>query len=328
MKIAVIGAGFSGLAVSYFLSKAGSCVTIYDGSKEGEKASVMSSGLLHPYPNLHLRKVLFQDLALKESKALFELCRQESDESFFDDLGIDRVLVEERQREGFEKAALDLKCPIEKFSEKPIKESMEGLFLKEGGTVFPGAYLKALQSLCEKQGCVVKKRQVESIHEFENLYDHIVVAAGKNTGKLIGVPLKMNKGELLYGKFKNQLRLKRSIAGKGHLVKTQDPDTFILGSTYEHHLLEPGVTEKGKNAILQDGSMYMELSDFEVTGANYGYRVSKSVTGVPLIKKISSKHSVMGCMGSRGLLYHALCGRLLKEALLENKEIPKELCDF
>lgn len=50
MEIAVVGAGFSGLALCYYLGEAGHSVTLYDREGIGAGASGASSGLLHPYP--------------------------------------------------------------------------------------------------------------------------------------------------------------------------------------------------------------------------------------------------------------------------------------
>ncbi len=49
MKIAIIGAGFAGLAGAYYLSEHFQ-VTLFDLKGIGGGASGISSGLLHPYP--------------------------------------------------------------------------------------------------------------------------------------------------------------------------------------------------------------------------------------------------------------------------------------
>lgn len=50
MNIAIIGAGFSGLALAYFLLQSSAHVTLFDAVGIGGGASGIATGLLHPYP--------------------------------------------------------------------------------------------------------------------------------------------------------------------------------------------------------------------------------------------------------------------------------------
>ena len=69
-EVLVVGAGFSGLAVACQIQETGLAnVTIFDGNKPYEKASMIASGIIHPFPgqnarvaksNVSLRREWFQ----------------------------------------------------------------------------------------------------------------------------------------------------------------------------------------------------------------------------------------------------------------------------
>ena len=76
MKIAIIGAGFAGLASAKFLIDAGASVTIFDAKGVGGGASSVCCGLMHPYPGLESRRSLHAEEALRCSKELIRLAEE------------------------------------------------------------------------------------------------------------------------------------------------------------------------------------------------------------------------------------------------------------
>ncbi|MFI5334514.1 MAG: FAD-dependent oxidoreductase, partial [Chlamydiales bacterium] len=65
MKVAVIGAGLSGLATCYYLLELGYAVHLFDEKGVGGAASGIACGLLHPYPGEEGKRSWRADEALR-----------------------------------------------------------------------------------------------------------------------------------------------------------------------------------------------------------------------------------------------------------------------
>ena len=76
MKIAIIGAGFAGLAAAYYLSE-NFQVTLFDLKGIGGGASGISSGLLHPYPGEKGRRSWHAAKALEATRELLKVAEDE-----------------------------------------------------------------------------------------------------------------------------------------------------------------------------------------------------------------------------------------------------------
>ena len=330
-NIAVVGAGFSGLATAIYLQLSKKVkVSIYEGDLPNEKASKVASGIIHPFPGQHCRPAKFFKEAIEEAFNFFSLISSQKSSDWINNNGIYRVaLTAEQEREFYdlvEKFPFVKKCNEDSY---PLKKGSHGIHIEMAKTIFSATYLKALENFFLKIGGVIIKRQLKSCSEIIADFDHIVVAAGRNSDQLLGLSkLKYHKGQILIGKFSKPVNIKQSISGKGYLAPTEIKDEYAIGSTYEHRFDEEGPTLYAKEKICSDALSYLHIEDFEVKEIRSGFRVTKKINGIPLVCKIDEKFSIISAMGSRGLLYHAYCAKILKEAILENKEIPKELKDF
>src|ERR1700676_4750269 len=72
MRVAVIGAGFAGLAAAYYLSEHFK-VTLFDQKGIGGGASGVSTGLLPPYPGEKGRRSWHADAAMKARRELLQV---------------------------------------------------------------------------------------------------------------------------------------------------------------------------------------------------------------------------------------------------------------
>ena len=330
-NIAVIGAGFSGLAVAIYLQLSKKVkVSIYDGDLPNEKASKIASGIIHPFPGKHCRPAKFFKEAIEEAFNLFSIVSSQTNGDWINNNGIYRVALTVEQEIEFYN--LVGKFPfVKKCNENfyPLKKGSHGIHISMAKTIFSSCYLNALENFFLSIGGSIIRVQLKSCSEIENKFDHIVVAAGKNSDKLLGLSkLKYHKGQILIGKFSKPINIGLSISGKGYLSPTEIRNEYALGSTYEHQFNEEGPTLYAKEKICSDASEYLHIEDFEVKEIRAGFRVTKKINGIPLVCKIDDKFSVITAMGSRGLLYHAYCAKILKEAILQNKEIPKEFEDL
>lgn len=271
MKIGIIGAGFSGAALSYYFDLAGHDVTVFDQKGLGGGASGVAAGLLHPYVGAEAKKNWRADEGMAETVALLEASSERLGEAVFTRSGIERIPIDPKQAEAFEKA-LSLYPDIEK--------TERGILITSGILVDCRKYLKGLL----RGNLVIRK--IESLDELVG-FDHIFIAAGYGTSPLTGEILHPIKGQIVkvHGP-----RLKRPVIEKKYRV--WDGDAIWIGATYEKKFTS-------------------EEPDLEVAERELcpGEKILDCQAGVrvftPSKRPLVTSHILSG-LGSKGLLYHAL----------------------
>ncbi|NBO24691.1 MAG: FAD-binding oxidoreductase [Chlamydiae bacterium] len=322
----VIGGGFAGLAVGIALQEDPNfTVVIVDGDLPYEKASKIASGILQPFPGEHAKKALFADEAMNDAFELFNKVTQTTQDPFFSSNGIYRIAVKEKQEEEF--LALSKKEElVYPFSEPffPMKKWLKGIEIKNAGTIFSKKYLTTLENYFFAIGGKMEKRQIEDLIEVEPFYDFTIVAAGKNSAKLLNLSsLKFHKGQILKGHFEEPIFLEKSITGKGYLAITEEKGYYALGSTYEHHFTSDAPTEEGKEKILTQAKLYLEMDTFIVDEIFSSFRVTKKINHIPYVAQIRPSTFVITGFGSRGLLYHAYAAKMLYSKIANGIPIMK-----
>ena len=75
LKIAIVGAGFSGLALAWYLLEKNPAfnLTLYDPSGVGGKVSSLSAGMLYKFAGLHAKKNRLADLGEKHTLELVDI---------------------------------------------------------------------------------------------------------------------------------------------------------------------------------------------------------------------------------------------------------------
>lgn len=157
MKIAVVGAGYAGLAVTWHLLQKNHDLTVFDG---GEGASHVSTGLLHPAPGRLAKPTWRADEGMKASRELLEVVGRDS----YLQNGIFRF------REG------------------------KKTFIPEGITVFSRKYLMDLKKACQSAKFV--QHWVKSLDELAH-FDKIILTVGCETLSFVDLPLKKTIGQCL-----------------------------------------------------------------------------------------------------------------------------------
>lgn len=308
MKIAIVGAGFSGLAVCFHLSRTFK-VTLFDASGIGKGASGVSSGLLHPYPAADGKRSYKADLALKEAKELLLCLQNFSDKPLFHDRGIMRHAWTEDQSTRF-------KAHIKKY--KDVEQCGENLFLiRSALTIYVPRYLKALWAACESFGASLEIKTLSSLDELKE-YDKVILAAGWGTQKFKECDhLRINyvKGQKLVCLAKDGNQLPQSVMSKKYIAKMENSNQFEIGSTYER-----GFTTDLPCMETAMKELHPTLEEFskeaQVIECKAGVRVTRQEGYLPLAEKISERCFVLTAMGSRGLLYHAYYGKMVAQSIL------------
>ncbi|MEG0287236.1 MAG: FAD-dependent oxidoreductase [Victivallaceae bacterium] len=336
MKIAVLGSGYSGLAVSWFLlalTQGKATIDIFDPVPLGGGASGLSSGLLHTFPGYRALKPKLADRCLEATHSLITAASKSIKQPIVISKGILRPAFETEQINLFQTRASEYPGELEWWDRTKCETKVIGLTLPEegGGLFIPGgltldndAYLDGLWNACASMGTQLYDELIENLDDIKDFYDQIIITAGANCDlipSMKNIPTTKNKGQILEVKWPEELpKLPFSINSRKYMVAgTRENNICILGSTFEHNQIENEPDpEVAKQEILEKLlPIFPALSEAEILNCYSGFRCS-SPTKKPLIGKTPEGYWFLLGLGSKGLLYHALCGEMLAQSILAN----------
>ncbi len=277
-KIAIVGAGFAGLAAAYFLSQKYH-VTLFDKKGIGAGASGISSGLLHPYPGEKGRLSWHAEEALTFSKELIDAAEEELGKPVANRNGILRL------------------GPILSPGKDVVEMGPEKFLITSGWTVFTPLYLQGLSRLCDKRGVEIKVQEIETVAALDQ-YDHVVLAVGAGIRSFKErEELKINfvKGQILTCQLNEPLE--RSISSKIYTALTADPLKCHVGATYEREVIDDIPNREKAIQLLNP--------ELPVIDCRAGIRVTNPAHYFPIMKQLGPRCHAITALGSRGLLYHA-----------------------
>lgn len=329
MQIAIIGAGFSGLALCYYLTKNTHIqVTLFDsGLSEG--ASRISSGLVHPYAGAQCRRTKFATEGMKKTQELLQVAQGFIEDNVAHYTGILRPAITPKQLIDYQGAANlyqdvtwwdDCKKTI------PYLNAQGGLFIASGITVHPNNYLDGLVLACKAQGATFLSENISSLTELSS-FDTIIVAAGSLTPKLPELkelPVFPIRGQIIELEWPKHLSpLPFSLVSNGYVTMHPNNTSCFVGATYERGL--PVDAEKELRGKVE--ALMPDLKESALRGIKSGVRLFSPDNLTPIIGHVNSNIWVMTALGSKGLLYHAYMAELLSNAIITNtpESIPKEL---
>ena len=309
VDVLIVGAGFAGLATAYFLVESKSVeVTLFEAKKVGGGASGVCSGLLHPYPGLGARRSFKAFEALALSKQLIRVAEKHTPKMVSTHRGILREALSIEQRE-----------LLLQHSAKwgDVEHMGEDLFLIHSGiTVLSENYLDGLWNAIEKKGARLLIQKVETLEQLRE-FDHIVIAAGWGVRKFSEcshLKIKFLKGQALL--LKGNPPFERSFISKGYLAHFGSETHFGLGSTYEREFEDDQPNRAVAKVLLAE-----KLQEAEIIDCKAGVRVANRSHYLPIVEEVAPNVHVFTALGSRGLLYHALFGRNLAQAILFKNNI-------
>jgi glycine/D-amino acid oxidase-like deaminating enzyme len=278
MKIAIVGAGFAGLAAAYELSD-NHVVTLFDEKGIGGGASGASSGLLHPYPGEKGRRSWYADEAIAATKELLKVAEKTLGKSVANYNGILRL-----------GPCLNPGPDVEKLGE-------DRFLIKSGITVFPELYLEGLWRACEKRGVKLVLQRIASLKELDS-FDQVILAVGagiRNFPECHQLKINFVKGQVLTCTIDEPLE--RSISAKRYTALTPSKEICHIGATYERDFIDELPNVEIAKQLLQPETAILDCKA--------GIRVTNPAHYFPIVEKINPKTWVITALGSRGLLYHA-----------------------
>lgn len=309
MKIAIIGAGFSGLALSYFLSGHHD-VVLFDKKGIGAGSSGIAAGLLHPYVGKQALLSWRGQEALADAKALLAIARDHSSQPIFQETGILRIPKNEEQSLAFQKCSADHAdvdfCRVT----LPGIRAEEGIFIQSGIQVFCKNYLEGLWAACKQKGCCL---QIDEITDLTTLRDFDTVVICHGVSKLVTKKLNLIKGQLLRFEWPSDLPpLKTPIVESKYIVMDPDQRSCWVGGTYERTFSHGLPDQKAAEDIILPAlkSFFPALADSRVLDCQAGIRVF-TPDKRPLIEPLDQRTWIFTGLGSKGLLYHAMMAKQL-----------------
>jgi glycine/D-amino acid oxidase-like deaminating enzyme len=321
LRIAVIGAGFSGLSVAWHLLERSRDirVVLFDSKGIGGGASGIAAGLLHPYVGEEGRRSLLATQGIEATEELLAVAEKHLGRAVADRRGIHRQAMSGAHERLFHSHAGQY---------GDIVSLANGRFLiKSGLTIDCPGYLEGLWRGVAAKGGVLIEERVDDLSSMAG-FDQIIVAAGSGALKfaeLASLSCKVSKGQVLVCRASSGLP-ERSLIGRGYIALAGTKDSCYVGSTYER-----GEVDEIPNPTLAEGILFPKIEQFfpairsfETVGCRAAMRLTRSGHYFPVAAKIREGIYVLTAMGSRGLLYHALLGQKVAEAVLKKDLILPE----
>lgn len=308
MRIAIVGTGFSGLAVGWSLLKKGAQVVFYeDPACEG--ASTIASGLLHPYAGEQCKRSWKASEGLAATLDLLSVAEHTLGIPVAERTGIIRIAFLPEHDAMFSDHAKNYH-DVEKIDEKLF-------FIKSGLTIHANRYVEGVKKACSDKGAQFIQ---EKVHSFKDLdgYSQVVVAAGSQVAQFfpeLASKMSRMKGQLI--KFRHAHNQTCPMVGKGYLIKSPDEEALIIGSTYERNFETDGPDpEKALKSLIPRLKPFgIDNNVLDVVEVRSGVRANRIGHYYPIARKMGKASWVITGMGSRGLLYHAYVGEQLAEAI-------------
>lgn len=336
MKIAIIGAGFSGLALCYYLSKLKIQPTLFDANKEN--TSAISSGLLHPYSGKHCRRTLFATECMLKSTELITEIEESLNKKISERSGILRAAILDSQLIDYKHASELYEDALWWDRERCLKEipylpALGGLFIKSGISVYTREYLEGLKIASQNLGAHFEIKEILDLTELSS-FDVIIACTGSKTSKLFpSLPLSYVKGQIIELAWPNNIApLPYSLVSNGYITMHPSKNSCYVGATYERGFQDSLPDLSATKELHERAKQLLPiLKNAEVLSCKAGIRAFSPNNITPIIGRVSRSSAqslwVFTALGSKGLLYHAYFAELLARAILTDTPeiLPKEV---
>jgi glycine/D-amino acid oxidase-like deaminating enzyme len=322
MRIAVIGAGFSGLASCWHLLNQfpKASLVLFDPKGLGGGASGIAAGLLHPFVGAHA-KLNWRGLeGYAATCKLLQIATEMIAKPVAKFSGILRLAISEMQKDDFAKCAALYKdvawWEVEKcLSVFPQIAPHPGIYLQLGATVDPKLYLEGLWLSCKAKGAVLRQEKVSSLEELKD-FDLILAAIGADINELPelkSLRITPVKGQILEVAWpQDAASLPFPLNSQAYLICNEEGDRCIAGATYEKEFQtrEPDASVALAEIIPKAQAILPLMKNAELVECRAALRAS-TPNHLPFVTQIDKKTWAIGGMGSKGLLYHALMAQEL-----------------
>ncbi|PKA65513.1 hypothetical protein AXF42_Ash005847 [Apostasia shenzhenica] len=260
-------------------------------------------------------------------------------------------------------------CPLEAMDEHAAKCLAPNIIAPAGFAIYmplamnihPKRYLQALFLACQnfadeasssanaKIDIRFHEKHVNTLLELGGDYDAVVVCLGAKVGMLPelsgNLPLRACRGVIA------QLELPTNIVEccinspsilSDAWLAFQGPRSLLMGSTwdwgsknYSPRVLPEEASKAVSDLLPKASAVFPTIKKWEFVKARAGIRAmppSTAAGSLPLLGCVDTncRYWLVGGLGSRGLLYHGLLGKLIAQAVISDDEavIPSELTSW
>ncbi len=316
--IAIIGAGFSGLATAWHLSQLGHQVTLYESSPLGKNASGISAGLLHLYTGYKATRAKNGDKRLELALELLKVSSSTLGKPVYQQTGLLRPALKENQA-AFFKACADQNSDVYWMKTDEVQKKFPGIhpldaiWIESAFQVDTHRYLEGLWKACQANGVEWIRKKITSANELTE--DLRIIATGASPFPEISqLPIHQVKGQLLELTWYHPLPF--PISSGVYLVKGSKPNSIYLGATFEHEFSNTteNVDVARERLLPKLNKLYPLPDQCEVLSCKSALRAS-TPTREPFVEQVDSKTWAIVGMGSKGILYHAEAAKRLLQAI-------------
>ncbi len=279
----IVGQGLAGITLATHLQKMGKKIAVFDEYREASSSRV-AAGLYNPITGRNMKKTWRADDLFPYSRNYYTAWERKTNESFFHELNIYRPFRDiEEQNEWLgrssDKSYVDyIKDVFLQEKYENVMDSIGGILLRNSGFLDVKGFTFSVLKFLEDNGVIVNR----DFFDFDQLsigsrvlYKHL--SAGKiifcngidsmNCSLFNWLPFTPVKGEILeiVSDFDTDL-----VINRGVFVIPMGEGRFKVGSTYDNHDLESGITNKAKQ-IIED-----KLNDL----ITFKYHVEDQIAGI------------------------------------------------
>lgn len=330
MNVAIIGAGFCGLAVAWHLLNHAPRfpslkISLFDSKGIGKGTSAISAGLLHPYAGAHAKLnwrgyeglQATKDLLHKASLAIGRPVTAQNQ-------GILRLALTQQQEADFQLCAQRYPQDTQWLNAAECQSLLPGcaeapgLWLKQGITVYSSLYLQGLWNACKNE-ILFEQRAIHSLTELQD-FDLTIITAGAESlqiSELSNLPLKIVKGQVLEFAWPEYWEpLSCALNSHAYILMTENKTTCLAGATYERDFSDgnSNILRAKKEIFPKACELFPQLQQTSIINCYAGMRAVASQHH-PFIQRLSPSQWILTGMGSKGLLYHALFARELVQTI-------------
>lgn len=333
LKIAIIGAGFSGLAIAWNLLTQTSfpplSVHLFDSSKIGGGTSGIAAGLLHPFSGAHAKLNWRGPEGISATTELLNIASNQLKSSVTaSHEGILRPALNAQQKEDFQSCAMQHPRETQWLNENecqkmvPYAPVAPGLWIKNGIAVHSQLYLKGLWEACAVKGAQFHQKKINDLSELK-AFDVQIIAAGHNSNdfeETTTIPLKKVKGQVLELNWPRDLEpLPCALNSQVYLLMNEANQSCLAGATFEKEFesIAPNQEIAEREILPKLALLYPPFQKTLILNCYAGVRAS-APQHRPVASQLSQSSWVLTGMGSKGLLYHALFAKELVEEILRS----------
>lgn len=330
-RIAIIGAGYAGLSLCFhLLSRRAGEVTLFDRTLKGGGASLISAGLLHPYPGADAYLAKDAKSSFEAAKELLQIASSCINTPVATQTGLVRLAMSSKQRGSFLERAkqhTDLVFFTEEecASFAPHLPPRAGLFIQQALVVEPQKYLEGLKLACEQSGAHFVQQEVHPGHDVYGLnlpagFDTVVMAMGAECmhfPHFKNIPLKAVKGQILKLAWpKDVPMLAYPMTGDCYLIPKED--ALLVGATFEKEFTSKMPDLAHAEALLRPRAeaLVPQLAASSILEVQAGVRLT-TPQHRPIAMQIAPHLWAFTALGSKGLLYHAALGHTLAQEIVK-----------